>query len=93
MIGKLTKLASGPLGDRFARRPLIATGYGMAALGKIMVAAFASWQGVLAGRVVARYEADGRAGEAGERGVHAGTAAGCSVSTAPWTPSGLSSDR
>lgn len=50
----LTKLASGPLGDRFARRPLIATGYGMAALGKVMVAAFASWQGVLAGRVVDR---------------------------------------
>ena len=25
----LTKLAAGPLGDRFARRPLIATGYGM----------------------------------------------------------------
>ena len=35
----LTKLAAGPLGDRFARRPLIATGYGMAALGKVMVAA------------------------------------------------------
>lgn len=50
----LTKLASGPLGDRFARRPLIATGYGMAALGKVMVAAFASWHGVLAGRVVDR---------------------------------------
>lgn len=50
----MTKLASGPLGDRFARRPLIATGYGMAALGKVMVAAFASWQGVLAGRVVDR---------------------------------------
>lgn len=50
----LTKLASGPLGDRFARRPLIAGGYGMAALGKVMVAAFASWQGVLAGRVVDR---------------------------------------
>ncbi len=50
----MTKLASGPLGDRFARRPLIATGYGMAALGKVMVAAFVSWQGVLAGRVVDR---------------------------------------
>lgn len=50
----LTKLASGPLGDRFARRPLIASGYGMAALGKVMVAAFVSWQGVLAGRVVDR---------------------------------------
>ena len=50
----MTKLASGPLGDRYARRPLIATGYGLAALGKIMVAAFGAWQGVLAGRVVDR---------------------------------------
>ncbi len=50
----LTKLASGPLGDRFARRPLIATGYGMAALGKVMVAAASAWSGVLAGRVVDR---------------------------------------
>ena len=50
----LTRLASGPLGDRFARRPLIATGYGMAALGKVMVAAAAAWPGVLAGRVVDR---------------------------------------
>ena len=50
----LTKLAAGPLGDRFARRPLIATGYGMAALGKVMVAAATGWSGVLAGRVVDR---------------------------------------
>src|SRR6478752_10243686 len=50
----LTKLAAGPLGDRFARRPLIAAGYGMAALGKVMVAAAAAWPGVLAGRVVDR---------------------------------------
>jgi MFS family permease len=50
----LTKLAAGPLGDRFARRPLIATGYGMAALGKVMVAAAMAWPGVLAGRVVDR---------------------------------------
>lgn len=50
----LTKLAAGPLGDRFARRPLIATGYGMAALGKVMVAAATGWTGVLAGRVVDR---------------------------------------
>jgi MFS family permease len=50
----LTKLASGPLGDRFARRPLIATGYGAAALGKVMVAAATAWSGVLAGRVVDR---------------------------------------
>jgi len=50
----LTRLAAGPLGDRFARRPLIATGYGMAALGKVMVAAATAWPGVLAGRVVDR---------------------------------------
>jgi MFS family permease len=50
----ITKLASGPLGDRFARRPLIATGYGMAALGKVIVALAGAWPGVLAGRVVDR---------------------------------------
>ncbi|MFZ0832972.1 MAG: MFS transporter [Mycobacterium sp.] len=50
----LTKLAAGPLGDRFARRPLIATGYGMAALGKVIVAAAGAWPGVMAGRVVDR---------------------------------------
>ncbi|WP_286175136.1 MFS transporter [Mycobacterium sp. DL99] len=50
----MTKLAAGPLGDRFSKRPLIATGYGMAALGKVMVAAAGGWPGVLAGRVVDR---------------------------------------
>jgi len=50
----LTKLAAGPLGDRFARRPLIAAGYGMAALGKVIVAVAGAWPGVLAGRVVDR---------------------------------------
>ncbi|MBB3602049.1 MFS family permease [Mycolicibacterium sp. BK556] len=50
----LTKLAVGPLGDRFAKRPLIATGYGMAALGKVIVAVAVAWPGVLAGRVVDR---------------------------------------
>jgi MFS family permease len=50
----LTKLAAGPLGDRYSRRPLIATGYGMAALGKVIVAAATAWPGVLAGRVVDR---------------------------------------
>ncbi len=50
----ITKVVSGPLGDRFARRPLIATGYGMAALGKLIVAAASTWPGVLAGRVVDR---------------------------------------
>jgi MFS family permease len=50
----ITKLAVGPLGDRFAKRPLIATGYGMAALGKVIVAVAGTWSGVLAGRVVDR---------------------------------------
>jgi len=50
----ITKVMSGPLGDRFARRPLIATGYGMAALGKLIVAAAGAWPGVLVGRVVDR---------------------------------------
>ncbi|MCG7607686.1 MULTISPECIES: MFS transporter [Mycobacterium] len=50
----MTKLAAGPLGDRFTKRPLIATGYGMAALGKVMVAAASAWSGVLAGRMVDR---------------------------------------
>ncbi|MDV3128886.1 MFS transporter [Mycobacterium sp. 21AC1] len=50
----MTKLAAGPLGDRFARRPLVASGYGMAAMGKVMVAAAGAWPGVLAGRVVDR---------------------------------------
>lgn len=50
----ITKLAVGPLGDRFSKRPLIATGYGMAALGKVIVAVAGAWSGVLAGRVVDR---------------------------------------
>ena len=50
----MTKIAVGPLGDRFAKRPLIATGYGMAALGKVIVAVAGAWPGVLAGRVVDR---------------------------------------
>lgn len=50
----VTKVAVGPLGDRFAKRPLIAAGYGMAALGKVIVAVAAAWPGVLTGRVVDR---------------------------------------
>jgi MFS family permease len=50
----LTKLTAGPLGDTFARRPLITAGYGMAALGKVIVAVTGAWPGVLTGRVVDR---------------------------------------
>lgn len=52
--GSLTKLAAGPLGDHYSRRPIVAAGYGMAALGKIIIAAATAWPGVLAGRVVDR---------------------------------------
>ncbi len=50
----LTRLTAGALGDRCARRPLITAGYGMAALGKVIVAVAGVWPGVLAGRVVDR---------------------------------------
>lgn len=48
------KLAAGFLGDRFRRRPLIGIGYGLAAVGKLLVAAAGAWPVVLAGRVVDR---------------------------------------
>jgi len=50
----LGMITSGALGDRFSRRPLIATGYGMAAFGKLIVAIATTWPGVLAGRIVDR---------------------------------------
>lgn len=50
----LTKLLAGGWGDRFARRPLIGVGYGMAAVGKVLIALAYAWPVVLAGRVVDR---------------------------------------
>ena len=50
----LTKLASGFLGDRFRRRPLIGVGYGLAALGKLVIALAVAWPIVLCGRVLDR---------------------------------------
>ncbi len=50
----LTKLAAGHLGDRYRYRPLIAFGYGLAAVGKVLVALAVAWPVVLAGRVVDR---------------------------------------
>lgn len=50
----LTKLVAGRLADRRARRPLIAFGYGIAALGKLVVALALVWPVVLLGRVVDR---------------------------------------
>jgi MFS family permease len=50
----VTKLASGFLGDRFRRRPLIGVGYGLAALGKLVIALAVAWPLVLCGRALDR---------------------------------------
>ncbi|MDQ6873716.1 MAG: MFS transporter [Actinomycetota bacterium] len=49
-----TKLVAGRIADRTARRPLIAAGYGLAAVGKLLVALAGIWPVVLAGRCVDR---------------------------------------
>ncbi|MFJ9844829.1 MFS transporter [Kitasatospora sp. NPDC101155] len=50
----LTKLAAGRLADRFPRKPLIAAGYGLAALGKLLIALATAWPVVLLARVTDR---------------------------------------
>ncbi len=50
----LTKYVSGRWSDRVGRKPLITAGYGLAAVGKIFVAAASVWPVVLVGRVVDR---------------------------------------
>ncbi|SHI00104.1 MFS transporter [Streptomyces sp. 3214.6] len=50
----VTKIAAGRLADLFARRPLIGAGYGLAALGKLLIALAAAWPLVLVARVVDR---------------------------------------
>lgn len=50
----VTKAVSGRLSDRYRRRPLIGLGYGLAALGKIVIAVATLWPMVLAGRCVDR---------------------------------------
>jgi len=50
----VSRLLSGRLADRRAKRPLIAAGYGLAALGKVIVAVAFAWPVVLLGRVVDR---------------------------------------
>lgn len=49
-----TKVVAGRLSDRFRKKPIVAVGYGLAALGKVLVAAAGVWQVVLAGRAVDR---------------------------------------
>lgn len=50
----LLKYLSGRLSDRFGRKPAIVTGYGLAALGKLLIALATAWPVVLVGRVVDR---------------------------------------
>ncbi len=50
----VAKLAAGRLADRVGRRPMVAVGYGLAAVGKVLVAVALVWPVVLAGRCVDR---------------------------------------
>jgi len=53
-VAAATRYVSGRLSDRIGRKPLVALGYGLAALGKLVVAAAGAWPVVLAGRAVDR---------------------------------------
>jgi MFS family permease len=50
----LFKYLSGRSSDRVGRKPLVGTGYGLAAVGKVIVAAASVWPVLLVGRVVDR---------------------------------------
>ena len=50
----VTKYASGRWSDRIGRRPLVSAGYGLAAVGKVVVAMAGVWPVVLVGRVTDR---------------------------------------
>ncbi|MBK3574119.1 MFS transporter [Streptomyces sp. MBT65] len=50
----ITKVAAGRLADRFDRRPLIGAGYGLAAVGKLLIALATAWPLVLVARVTDR---------------------------------------
>lgn len=51
----ITKLAAGFFGDRFSKRPLIGLGYGLAAVGKILIAIASAWPLVMLARVLDRF--------------------------------------
>ncbi len=53
-VGALVKYASGRASDVIGRKPAVATGYGLAALGKLIIALALAWPLVLLGRVVDR---------------------------------------
>jgi MFS family permease len=49
-----TKVVAGRVSDRFRKKPIVALGYGLAAVGKVFVAAAGVWPVVLAGRCIDR---------------------------------------
>ncbi len=53
-VAALTKYVAGRLSDKFAKVPLVGVGYGLAAVGKVLVAAAGAWPVVLLGRCVDR---------------------------------------
>lgn len=53
-VAAVTKLVAGRLADRFPKVPLVGAGYGLAAVGKVLVAMAGVWPVVLAGRAVDR---------------------------------------
>src|SRR4051812_41794208 len=53
-VAAATKVVSGRVSDRFRAKPLVGLGYGLAAVGKVMVAAATVWPVVLAARAVDR---------------------------------------
>jgi MFS family permease len=53
-ISALSKLLLGRLADGRAKRPFIALGYGLAAVGKVLIAVAGSWPVVLGGRGIDR---------------------------------------
>jgi len=53
-VAAITKVFAGRLSDRFRKKPIVAVGYGLAAVGKLLVAAATVWPVVLAGRSVDR---------------------------------------
>lgn len=54
-IGAIVSPFAGQAADRMGRRPLIAAGYGLAAIGKLLVALATAWPTVLAARGVDRF--------------------------------------
>ncbi len=53
-VAAVTKVVSGRFSDRWRKVPLVGLGYGLAAVGKVLVALASVWPVVLAGRVVDR---------------------------------------